>query len=76
MTTKTKANARMRRNVRVRGQIEPATAEGFANLIDTADELLAEGFALIGVVNLGQGKALGGVYRRLPERPTASLVGD
>lgn len=69
MTTK------MSRGRNVRGDIQPATAEGFANLVETADELFDQGFVLLGVVNLGP-KALGGVYVKMPKKPTASLVGD
>lgn len=61
----------------VRGDIQPATSAGFAALIERADEYHEQGFVLAGVVNLGPGgKALGGVFVKMPKPPAASLVGE
>jgi len=66
----------------VRGDTAPATAEGFAKLLESADEAFEKGFALHGVVNLTtivNGKralALGAVFVRMPQPPKTSNLID
>jgi hypothetical protein len=59
----------------VLGAVEPATKEGFAKLIARANTAAAEGFTLIGVVNIGT-DLLGGVYVRLRRAPAANSLVD
>ena len=59
----------------MRGDTAPATPQGFAKLIQRANEVHGDGLMLVGIVNLGP-KMLGAVYVRMPERQTSNLVGD
>jgi hypothetical protein len=59
----------------VRGHLEPATREGFKNMIEKANESYAEGLTMIGIVNIGQ-RSLGGIFVNIPKppKPSGSLV--
>ena len=59
----------------VRGDVQPATPDGFARLIAKANEVHADGLVLVGVVNVGP-RTLGAVYVRMPERPQSNLIGE
>lgn len=59
----------------VRGDVRAATPEGFAKLIQRANEVAGDGYRLVGVVNVGT-KSLGAIYVHMPERPESNLVGD
>lgn len=56
----------MAKDIPVRGDIQPATAEGFAAIIEKANEVYSDGLLLINVVALGP-KALGAVFVRMPQ---------
>ena len=60
---------------RVRGILKPASADGFKDLIESANDAAEAGFTLVGVVNVGR-NAIGGVLVFMPRSPasTGNLV--
>lgn len=59
----------------VRGDIQPATPDGFANLIARANAVHAKGLTMVGVVNVGP-KHLGAIYVKLESPRQGNLIGE
>lgn len=58
----------------VRGDMQPATPEGFAALVRKANDAYEDGLMLVGVVPVGP-KLLGAVFVRMA-KPDANLMGE